>query len=329
MSMESTPKDAKDEKDEVEKTKESDKKTDKADKKAEKKADKAAKKAAPKAKKPLPKFVVPLVCAIVALAVGLGIGYFAFGGAASSGSGAVSGKTTVSKSDLDATMATYTYKGVTYKVTVRDVINSTSSLSAQKQSDGTYKIPSTDGVLSYARSEIIEQAAKEKGLTVSAKEMKSYAESTIGSSDYATIASNYGMSKSTVKKLIKQSALMQKLRNKVVKTKSVSAPTAPTQPSDGNTQTASADYAKYIINLAGDEWDATKGTWSGKGGTYETALKSYTITSTSATYEAAQAAYYVAYQQYSTNQTKITTEWTNYVNKLLCNAKVNMVSLVA
>lgn len=313
--MESTPKDAEDKKDEAAKAAE-------LDKKADKKSDK-------KAKKPLPKFVVPLVCAVVALAVGLGVGYFAFGGAASAGIGGVSGKTTVSKSDLDATMATYTYKGKTYKVSVRDVINSTSSLSAQKQSNGTYKIPSTDGVLSYARSAIIEQAAKEKGLTVSAKEMKSYAESTLGSSDYATIASNYGMSKSTVKKLVKQSALMQKLRDKVVKTKSATAPTAPTEPSDGNTQTASADYAKYIIKLAGDEWDSSKGTWTGKGGTYETALKSYTITSTSATYEAAQAAYYVAYQEYSTNQTKITTEWTNYVNKLLCNAHLSMVSLVA
>ena len=184
-------------------------------------------------------------------------------------------------------------------------------------------------MLSYARSAIIQQEAEAKGIKVSEKDMKSYAQSTLGSSDYSSIASSYGMSKSTVKALVKQSAEMQKLRDKVVKTKAGTAPTAPTEPSDGNTQTASADYAKYIINLAGDEWDAQKGTWSGKGGSYETALKSYTVTADSATYEAAQAAYYVAYQEYSQKQTKVSEEWTEYVNGLLCNATVSISSLIA
>lgn len=311
---ESTPKD---------KSEEKDKKAEKAAKKAD------AKDAAPKAKKQLPKFVVPLVCAVVALAVGLCGGYFAFGGAQGGASGSLSGKTTVKKAELDSTIATYTYKGKTYKVSARDVVNSTSSLSSQKQDDGTYKLPSVDGVLSYARSAIIQQEAEAKGIKVSEKDMKSYAQSTLGSSDYSSIASSYGMSKSTVKALVKQSAEMQKLRDKVVKTKAGTAPTAPTEPSDGNTQTASADYAKYIINLAGDEWDAQKGTWSGKGGSYETALKSYTVTVDSATYEAAQAAYYVAYQEYSQKQTKVSSEWTEYVNGLLCNATVSISSLIA
>ena len=213
---ESTPKDKSEEKD--------------------KKAEKVAKDAAPKAKKQLPKFVVPLVCAVVAFAVGLCGGYFAFGGAQGGASGSLSGKTTVKKAELDSTIATYTYKGKTYKVSARDVVNSTSSLSSQKQDDGTYKLPSVDGVLSYARSAIIQQEAEAKGIKVSEKDMKSYAQSTLGSSDYSSIASSYGMSKSTVKALVKQSAEMQKLRDKVVKTKAGTAPTAPTEPSDGNTR---------------------------------------------------------------------------------------------
>jgi len=68
---ESTPKDKSEEKDK----KAEDKKAEKAAKKAD------AKDAAPKAKRQLPKFVVPLVCAVVAFAVGLCWGYFAFGGA--------------------------------------------------------------------------------------------------------------------------------------------------------------------------------------------------------------------------------------------------------
>ena len=54
---------------------------------------------------------------------------------------------------------------------------------------------------------------------------------------------------------------MQKLYDKIVGTSSATMPEAPAQPEDGNEDTASKDYADYIIKLAGDEWDAEKGTW--------------------------------------------------------------------
>lgn len=266
---------------------------------------------------------IAIVCAV---AGGL-VGHFAFGGTV--GSSTLAGKTTVSEGELDTVMGSFTYNGATTNVTVRDVITTTSSLDSAKQDDGTYSIPSADGVLSFARSKIVEQEAQKRGLTVSDDDMSSYAESTLGSSDYANIASQYGMSEDAVKKLVQQSALTKKLRDQVVTTQTIDQPTAPTQPADDATDTPTAEYAQYIINLAGDEWDAQNNTWKSTDGTYASALQDYTITNDSATYAAAQAAYYVAYQQYSTNATQVSNEWTNFVNGLLDNAQITISTLVA
>ena len=76
-----------------------------------------------------------------------------------------------------------------------------------------------------------------------------------GTSDYKTMATQYGVSKDQAKQIVRQSATLQKLYKKKVGDSSASMPTAPTEPADGNEETASKDYADYIINLAGDEWD--------------------------------------------------------------------------
>ena len=279
-----------------------------------------------KAKRHMPKWVAILIVAVLALGVGLGIGYYAFGGASAQG---VNGKTTVTEDELDDTMATYTYDGKTYEVTVSDVIKTSSSLDAAKNDDDTYNVPSADDALSYARSAIIQKVAEDKGIEVTDDELDSYAESTLGSSDYDSIASSYSMDVEDVKALIKQSAEMSELRDQVVETESMDAPTAPDEPEDGDSQTASADYAQYIIDLAGDEWDSETGTWASTDGDYATALADYTITNDSATYEAAQAAYYVAYQKYSENQSEISSEWTDYVNNILCDCDIQISTLMA
>lgn len=304
-------------------------------KKAEDKKDeggKAAHKAdSEKTKKSRSGAGLAIVCAIVALAVGLGIGYFVFGGGTggAGSSSVVEGVTTVSEDDLDSAMATYTYNGTTTEVTVREVIESMSSLDASLNDDGTYTVPSADGVLSYVRSAIVEQAADDAGIEISDEELDAYAESILGSSDYDSIASSYGMEADAVKELILQSAKMEQLREQVVTTESMEAPYAPTEPEDGDEQTASEEYAQYIIDLAGDEWDSEANGWAAEDGPYATALADYTVTNDSATYEAATAAYYVAYQLYSENQTEISTEWTEYVNSLLCNATITISTLEA
>lgn len=265
---------------------------------------------------------IAVACAVV----GILIGKFLLGGA--SGGGLV-GKTKVSESELNSAMATYTYAGATNTISIRDVITSSSSLDSAKNEDGTYNVPSADGALSVARSAIIEKEAEKRGLAVTDDEVTAYAKEMIGSDDIESIASSYGMDADTAKKLIKQSAMMKKLRDDVVSSDAGEAPTAPTTPADDQKQTPTAEYAQYIIKLAGDEWDSANNTWKSADGPYATALASFTVSNDAATYEAAQAAYYVAYQDYSTKQSAVSTEWTNFVNGLLSNATINLSTLTA
>ncbi|MFR3924437.1 MAG: hypothetical protein ACLTXI_04005 [Collinsella sp.] len=135
------------------------------------------------------------------------------------------------------------------------------------------------------RNQILLDAAEDEGITVSSKEMKQYAEDSIGTSDYKTMAKQYGVSKDQAKQIVRQSATLQKLYKKKVGDGSASMPTAPTEPADGNEETASKDYADYIINLAGDEWDSEKGTWKDADSTYAKAFADDAFTADSATYK--------------------------------------------
>ena len=266
---------------------------------------------------------IAVVCAIV----GVLIGKFLLGGV---GAGAIAGKTTVSEGELNNAMATYNYAGTTGTISVRDVITSSGTLDAAKDDQGNYKIPSADEALSFARSAIIEKEAEKRNLSVSDDDIKSYASEMLGSDDLESIASSYGMDVDTAKKLIKQSAMMKKLREQVVSDSDAGeAPTAPTKAADDQKQVPTAEYAQYIIKLAGSEWDSANNKWASTDGQYATALKDYTITNEGATYEAAQAAYNVAYQNYSVKQSEITTKWTDFVNGLLSNASIQLSTLVA
>ena len=88
------------------------------------------------------------ICA-VALVVGVLCGHFLL----SNGSGTASGKTALSESDLDSTIATYTYDGSSHAITAREVLQQNGSLENQANSDGSYNVPSADDILSYARNQ--------------------------------------------------------------------------------------------------------------------------------------------------------------------------------
>ncbi|MGN9235284.1 hypothetical protein ACTM8Z_08380 [Atopobiaceae bacterium HCP3S3_D6] len=300
-------------------------KADKADKDA--KTDKDAKAASKRSSKRGGKGAGArlAVVAVVCLLVGGFVGYRFVGDATAP----LSGKTTLSEGQLDTVLGTYTYKGEKHEVTAREAILETTTLDAAKNDDGTYNVPSVDNVLSIARNGIVAQDAADRGVTVSDDEVASYAQSTIGSSDYATIASTYGMDEDQVKSLMTSSATMKKLHDQIVTVSVPSVPDAPSSPASGQESTPTAEYASYIINLVGDEWDSNANTWARTDGQYYAALSSYTISNDSATYDAAQAAYYVAYSNYSSANSEATSQWTNYVNGLLSNATISLGTLMA
>lgn len=267
------------------------------------------------------------VSGVVAAACVLALGGFALTGCDSgSGSGSTDalGTTVVSEDELDDVVGSYTYNGTTTEVTAREVIEDSTSLDSAVNDDGTYNLPTADDIVSYVRNAVVLADADERGITVSDDEVAEYAESALGTSDYATIASNYGLDEDTVEQMLKDSAVMSKLRDEVTDTVLPDYPDAPTYPEDENEDTASAEYAEYIIALAGDEWDSDAGTWASTDGDYYAALSAYEITNDSATYAAAEAAYEVAYTAYSTASTELSSEWTAYVNSIFCNVTISL-----
>ena len=262
-----------------------------------------------------------VVAVVIAAVVGFFIGNGGFGGKGV-------GSATLTEDQLDSTVASYSYNGKKSDITAREAIESQYSLDKVKNSDGNYTAPSADVILSYVRNKILLDAAEDEGITVSSKEMKQYAEDSIGTSDYKTMAKQYGVSKDQAKQIVRQSATLQKLYKKKAGD-SASMPTAPTEPSDGNEDTASKDYADYIINLAGDEWDSEKGTWKDENSTSAKAFANDDFTADSATYMQALTAYYTAYQQYSSQASSASSKWTGYANGLYAKANISIYGLFA
>ena len=266
-------------------------------------------------------FAAISVIAVIVAAIG---GYF-FGSGGFAPKGV--GSTTLAEDQLDATVATWTYNGAKKNVTAREAIESQYSLDTVKNTDGTYPTPSADVVMNHVRTQIILADAESRGITVSDDELDEYAQSGIGTSDWDTIAKQYGVAKDQAKDIVRQQCTIQKLYSQIVPETAATAPQEPTAPKDGKSETASKDYADYIIGLAGDEWDADKGTWAKEGGTIQSALKDEKFTADSATYAQAQKAYAAAYQAYAQASSSASETWKDYENGLFQKADISLYGL--
>lgn len=241
--------------------------------------------------------------------------------------GPVANAVALKESDLDATMATYELDGRTRKVTVREAILEAGTLEAALTPDGTYRVPSADNALAVARSAILAAEAQRQGIQVDGAAVDAYAQAQYGSADYAGIARAYGMDEEVVRALMRDAALMSALRDAVVTGSAGIAPEPPREPAEGEEVSRIADYARYIIALAGDEWSAETGTWASADGAYASALADYEVTADGASYEAALQAYHVAYQQHVAAQSAYSAEWTDYVNGLLSASGITLYTL--
>ena len=263
-----------------------------------------------------------IIVAVVAAVIGYVIGSGGFGGTGT-------GTATVGEDQLDAVIASYTYNGASHDITVRSAIESEYSLESAQNSDGTYSVPSAETIISTVRNNILVSEAESRGIEVSDDEMDQFAESMLGSSDYATLATQYGVTEDQAKEIVHERALIQKLYSQVVpEASTATAPTEPTAPENGDTSTSSAEYAQYIIDLAGDEWDSENNTWASTEGSYYVALGD-AFTGDTATYEQAVTAYYVAYQEYSNQMSGYTTTWTDFANGLFANANIRLYGVYA
>ncbi|OUP09495.1 hypothetical protein [Collinsella sp. An2] len=272
-----------------------------------------------------PIFIAIAVVAVIAAAI---LGYFVGTGGFSSAKGLASSSLT--DDQLDTVVASWTYNGENHEVTAREAIESQYSLDSVKNDDDTYPAPSADSILTYVRNQILLADAQSRGIEVTDDEMSDYAETNLGTSDYSTIATQYGVDEDQAKDIVRQNLMIQKLHDQVVPESTATMPDAPTQPSDdSDSNPSSKEYADYIINLAGDEWDSETGTWASTDGPYYQALQNESFTADSATYNQAMTAYYVAYQQYTKAATEASSTWTDYANTLFANSDLSLYGLYA
>ena len=298
------------------------------------------------------------VAVVAALLIGLLIGAFVINGGKQQSTNTVAGKSKVTEAELESEIASLTIVGKTEAITVKEVLEQNGSPEAVKDASGEYAVPSADAVLTTARNKVLVADAAAKGIQLSDEDIAAYAQKQLGSSDFESIGANYGMDAQSVVNLLRESALLEKLRENVMGDTSSTQATLPDLPAEpkassssssaasdngegegeetssdssagASSSSVSKEYADYIITLAGDEWDKAKGTWASTSGPYYQALSSFEITPEGASYEAAMAAYYVAYQAYSQEASTTANVWTDYVNGLLSKASITIYTLSA
>ena len=269
-----------------------------------------------------------IAIAVACLALGLALGRFVLGGG-SAATADLSSKTTVAESELDKAFATFTYNGSTEAITVREVIELNGTLDSAVTDDGTYKLPSAEYAINVARTKILNKEIDARGIEVSDDEVAAYAEENLGTSDYDAIDSTYGMDAEKVKQLIAENCRLMAMRKEIVGEDTATMPTAPDTAEEGKEDERTKEYADYILQLVGDEWDAEKGAWVDEESSYAVALDGTDFSADSASYNMAQSVYYVAYQKYNEQQTEMSNKWTDFLNELLSKASIEVNTLVS
>jgi hypothetical protein len=235
---------------------------------------------------------------------------------------------TLTESQLDEKVGTYTYNGKVYTITARQAIEDSVSLESRKNDDGTYDAPSADMIISYARNCILTAEVAARGITVSDDDLNQYLIDFAGTTDISTIAEEYSMDEDQARRILIEAAGVRKLKESVVGV-TPDAPEAPAEPEDGDTEVTNSEYAAYIIGLLGDNWDSENGTWANTDNPYYEALKDAAFSSTSANYEAAELAYSVASSQYSEQLSSSSEQWRDFVNTLMENGSITIDTLQA
>lgn len=235
-------------------------------------------------------------------------------------------KISLTESELDQPIASYTYNGKSHDITPRQVFEEGAALESAKEEDSKYKVPGADMILSYARNQILVELTKSANIEVNDDEALKFLKDNFQIESFDDFAKNYHMTEDQVKKTMKENVAINKLRDQILhKDSSASAaPQAPTSPEKGKESEATEAYAQYIIGLLGDEWNAETGTWARQDGPFYTSLSASNFDGKTATYEQAQNAYFVAYTNFNKANEKDYKQWSDYLNGELAKASIQM-----
>lgn len=258
-----------------------------------------------------------------ALAIGLLVGHFAFGSVGVPGVTNV-GSATVTSSQTNEVIGTYTYKGAAHGISVQDILDYTGGSADE---NGNYDLPSAETVMNYARAQITREAAKKENITVTDDDLTNFVKNQYGYESLEDFATQLNINQDQVKTLLEDAVAQQMLHDKIVG-KTLTAPTYPTAPEEGKTDEATADYAAYIQELAGDAWNKETGTWADADSDFAKATAEYDITNDSATFDAALAVYQVVYNSYSAEYQELEKTYTAYMDELYKDCTISIGTLV-
>ena len=275
-------------------------------------------------------FLLLVVALLIVLIVGMCLGHYIQGlPFPSFGAQGAAASQTLTEDSVKQAIATYELDGKRVDVLAKDVIAQKRSLDSSKSDDGTYAKPSAEEIMGYIRTQLLKKDAADQGIDVSDDEVSEFAKNSLGTDDMSLLAKSYGMDENNVKELLRTSVILDKLRKQVVTTKIPTLPSVPKPPAAGKEQEPSAEYAKYIIDLAGDEWDSSADTWKSKDSALAQGLSKFKISSKGATYDAVRIAYSLALQKANQVKQASDEEWRTYVNKTFSRVTVTLNTLGA
>lgn len=269
-----------------------------------------------------------IIAGAVALVLGIGIGHLA--GAKTIGGVTNLGETTFKSEQTSEVIAQYTYKGKVNAITLDDYTKSSSPV---QNEDGSYQMPNAESILSLVRLRILQDVAKQEGITVTDEDVNAYLEKNFGTTDLAATAEQYGYEENQLKELLQDTIIQTKFYEKIAGTETPTQPAMPSPTEEGKENEATKEYADYIKEIAGDAWNEKandgKGGWKDADSEYANATKDYKITNDGATYDAAQAVWNVAYSEYSTKASEYQAKVTEYTNNILKDTTITIATGIA
>ena len=235
-------------------------------------------------------------------------------------------KTTLTTDELDTVVGRVEFDGKVTDITARQAIMLNGTLDGD-----SHDYPSADAVLSTARNIVMEADAKKRGIQADDEVLSEFMTDLLGSSDYETVAQQYQLDVDSLKALVRASYYSQEVRKQVIGTSTPTPVDPPETPDKDKEDIATRGYYDYIIESAGDEWDAKKGSWADEKGDFAVMLgssKTFDPKGKVATYDDALGAYQVLGGRYSAEASAQDTLWNDYMKKLLSGARISVYSLV-
>lgn len=259
-------------------------------------------------------------CSAVALIVGLSIGKFALG--TNLGNMTATNSTAVSPQQSGEIVANYTYGGKTYNITLDDMFSYNDS-AANANDDGSYAMPTTEEIISYARKQIIADTAAKKNISVSEQDKLDYIKNQFGAETMEDLAVSMGRTTEQTDQLVTETLIQTKLYEEVAGTMP-DLPAFPDYPENEDEEAKVEAYATYITEIAGEEF--ADGKWADEDGEFAKALPDFD--GKTASYRDATAAYQVLYNRANTQMNELNQKWLDFENETLKDCAITIGTLI-